>query len=91
MSAAALLADLASDGIRLHRNGGELVAEVPPGASLDPYRERIRSGKGSLLMELVKAEIMKCVYVEPADFERDRYDGLWREFYALESQQEGNP
>jgi hypothetical protein len=52
MSAPALLQELEAAGIQLHCNGDTLRAEIPLGASLDPFRARIRASKPALLTEL---------------------------------------
>lgn len=52
MSAHGLLAELQAAGVRLARDGDDLVAEIHPGASLAPYRERILAQKPALLAAL---------------------------------------
>ena len=42
MSLVALLDELEHIGIRLSRDGNDLMAEIQPAACLDPYRERRR-------------------------------------------------
>jgi hypothetical protein len=81
MSVPTLLAELDAAGIHLRRAGEDLLAEVPPGASLDPYRERIRTSKRALLAELLRGEIVAALYADPRDFDRDAYLALverWR-------------
>ena len=54
---------------------------MPAGASLDPYRDHIRTGKRALLAELLKTEILAALHVEACDFDRDGYlalVALWR-------------
>jgi hypothetical protein len=49
MSAVALLAELEAADIRLCRDGDDLIAEIRPGASLAPFRERILAHKPMIL------------------------------------------
>ena len=81
MSAPALLAELDAAGILLRRDGEDLLAELPAGATLDPYRERIREHKPALLAELLKGEIVATLRADPREFDRDGYlalVALWR-------------
>jgi hypothetical protein len=81
MNTASLLSELESAGIHLRRDGEDLLAEVPSGASLDPYRERIRTSKRALLAELLKTEILAALDTDPRDFDRPAYldlVALWR-------------
>jgi hypothetical protein len=76
MRADAFLTDLVGAGIRLRRDGGDLTADVLPGANLSPYRERIRENKAALVAELLKTEIITALDVEPASFDRRHYESL---------------
>jgi hypothetical protein len=77
MSAAALLEDLDAAGIRLHGADGRLRAEIPVGASLDPFRDRIAVGKPTLLRAVLQREIMNTVTCDPTNFDRERVDQWW--------------
>lgn len=85
VSARALLAELAGAGVRLSRDGDDLIAEIRPGASLDPYRERIMAHKPALLAELLQARIIEVVTAEPAVFNRAEYDRLTALWNAREA------
>jgi hypothetical protein len=52
MSASALLDELLNAGIRVRREGEDLLVDVLPEASLDSYREHIQKSKPALLAEL---------------------------------------
>jgi hypothetical protein len=82
MNAAALLAELDAAGIRLGRDGTELVADVLPGVDVDAYQERIAAHKPALTEELLQREIEAAVTVEPAEFDREHYDHLWNHWHA---------
>jgi hypothetical protein len=89
MSADVLRADLASVGITLRREGDDLLVKVPVGASLDPYRERLRAHKPALLAELLKGEIIAALHTDSCDFDRDAYLALverWRACGGEESE-----
>ncbi len=77
MTAGAVIDELLDTGIRLSRDGDGLVADVLPGASLDPYREEIRERKPDLVKELLQREIVAAASAEPEDFDRDDLDRLW--------------
>jgi hypothetical protein len=81
--ATTLLTELAAAGMHLVRDGNTLRVEAPSGATLDPFRERIRQHKPALLAELLQADIIATVDVEPAEFDRQRYDDLWARWHAL--------
>lgn len=83
MSAAALLAELEATGVRLSMAGDDLHFQTRPGVSIAPYRERIAAYKPALLAELLQADIIAALDVEPADFDRLRFDRLWRRWRAL--------
>ena len=85
MSAGAFLAELETAGVRLSRDGADLIAEIRPGASLDPYRERIAAYKPALLAELLKARIIAVVTADPAEFDRAEYERLWALWEAHEA------
>jgi hypothetical protein len=83
MSAPALLAELDAAGIHLRRDGEDLLVEVPAGASLDPFRERIRLHKPAVLAALLKEEIVAALNVEARDFDRPAYlelVALWKRY-----------
>jgi hypothetical protein len=83
MGAAALLDDLTAAGIRLHREGDRLRAEISPGARLDPFRDQITANKPTLLRELRQREIVAAATAEPAHFDRERYEQLQQQWTAL--------
>jgi hypothetical protein len=82
------MTELAAAGIRVHRDGADLLAEVAPGASLDSYRERIAASKKNILRDLLKSEIIAALDVEPADFDRAEYERLLAQFNAVEGSSE---
>jgi hypothetical protein len=81
MNALALLDELLEAGIRLCLDGDELMADVLPDANLDSYRERIQERKEALVATLrLRDEIVAAASVEPECFNRDAYEGLWRQW-----------
>jgi hypothetical protein len=82
MSAGTLLHELAEAGVRLSREGDDLIAEILPGASLDPFRDRIREHKPALLKELLQRQIVAAVVVAPEHFDRPAFDELWARWKA---------
>ena len=77
MSAAALLDELLAAGIRLGRDGDDLVADVLPTANLSPHTQRITAHKSALLSALhLRERIIAALDVEPDDFDRRHYDEL---------------
>jgi hypothetical protein len=88
VSTATLLDGLTAAGIRLRRDGDDLVADVLPGANLGSYREHIQADKFALLAELrLREEIVAAVDVEPANFDRSGYDELWRRWSELQAEE----
>jgi hypothetical protein len=77
VSAAALLVELEAAGVHLSLAGDALRFQTRPGISIAPYRERITANKPGLLAELLKARIIEIVTVDPADFDRAKYERLW--------------
>ena len=80
MSVGALLDELERAGIRLSRDGDDLIAEIQPGACLDPYREHIVANKPTLLAMLdLQEQIVAAATVEPAAFDRPprRRESSW--------------
>jgi hypothetical protein len=75
-----LVDDFMAAGIRLTRDGDDLIAEVPADVDLSPHAERIRASKPALLRELLQREIVAAVDVEPPDFDRQHYDDLWSRY-----------
>ncbi len=90
MTAQALLHELEDAGIRLHRTGSRLRAEIAPNASLDPYRDRLHQIKPAVLKELLQREIVAAACIEPDLFDRDAYDALWAQWHALNDQEGDN-
>ena len=83
MSAAALLRELEAAGVRVTRTGEDLRVKGNP-ASITAFRERLAAHKPGVLMELLQREIVAAATVEPADFDRSAYDGLWTRYHALD-------
>ena len=76
-------------GIRLGRDGDDLIADMHPGANLDRYRESIREHKPALLaLFALQDEIVSAATAARDAFDRQHYDELWRQWYAV--QNEGN-
>jgi len=65
VNASALLDELRGAGIRLHRDGDDLIAHVLPGVSLDPFRERIQQCRPALLREVSHREHVAALTAEP--------------------------
>jgi hypothetical protein len=85
MSASGLLVELERAGIRLARDGEDLIAEIRPGTSFEPFRERIRQQKPALLVALLQIEIIAAVTVDPTAFNRPAYErlvALWAAYDA---------
>lgn len=82
-----LLNDLTTAGFQLHRDGDRVQVIPPSGASLDPFRERIRQNKPALLQELLQAEIIAALDVAPEHFDCQQYDELWQRWHALEAKE----
>ena len=87
MNASAQLDDLVDVGIRVTRDGDDLMVEVLPGATLDPYRDGIRVHKPALLAELrLREEIVATASAVQARFDRERYDELWCRWSELQAE-----
>ena len=93
VSARALLAELEEVGVRLSLDGDGLIAEVRLGASIDPYRDRIKASKQALIVELLQRQIVAAVTVDTDQFDRAAYDRLWARWTALDAAHasEGTP
>ena len=91
MSAGAFIDELAGVGIRLSRDGDDLAADVLPGASLDPYRDRIREHKPAFVALLaLQDEIVRTASAARDAFDRAAYDELWRRWHALRGEEMTN-
>jgi hypothetical protein len=87
VSASAMVDELRAAGIRLSRDGGDLVADVLPGAKLDPYRDRIAQCRPALLAELdLREQIVAAATAAQSAFDRQHYDVLWERWHALQDQ-----
>jgi hypothetical protein len=87
MSASALLVELEAVGIRLHRDGDDLLASIRPGANFDPFRQRVREHKPALLASLaLQEQIVAAATAATAAFDRAEYDHLWTEWHALQEE-----
>ena len=91
MNAPTLLDELIAAGIRLGRDGNDLIADVLPTADLSPYTAHIRAHKPALLRELLQRQIVAALDVAPADFDRDAYDRLWVLWHAHDAKEESTP
>ena len=91
MSVGAFIDELADVGIRLGRDGDDLIVDVLPGATLDPYRERIRDHKPALLKEVLQRSIVEAATVEPDLFDRPAYDALWVRWHAQDAMEQSTP
>ena len=88
MSAATLLDELVGAGIRLGCDGDDLIADVLPGADLNRYREQIAEHKPALLTLLaLQDEIVGAATAARGYFDRQPYDQLWADWYALQEQE----
>ena len=88
MSATALLDEIVAAGIRLRRDGDDLIAEFPVGVDLDHYRVRIIADKTALLAVLrLQAEIVVAATADPQAFDRAAYNELWASWYAVDEQE----
>jgi hypothetical protein len=87
MSVSNLVDEYAAAGVRLRREGDDLIADVLPGASLDQYREHIREHKPALLTLLaLQDEIVRTASAARDAFDRATYDELWRRWQALQEE-----
>jgi hypothetical protein len=87
MNASIFIDQLQDIGIRLKRDGDDLIADVLPGAPLDPFRDRIRVCKPALLAELrLREQIVTAASAAQARFDRERYDELWCRWSALQEE-----
>jgi hypothetical protein len=84
VSAAALLRDLAAAGIQVSRAGDQLYIRAAPGIRLTPFVEVLRQAKPELLAELLKADIIAAVTVDPAEFDRAAYERLFAQWSAID-------
>jgi hypothetical protein len=82
MNASALLDELLAAGIRVGRDGDDLIADVLPAADFAPYTDRVRREKPNLLKELLQRQIIAAVTVEPEHFNRAAYDRLCALWHA---------
>jgi hypothetical protein len=86
MSVGALLDELERAGIRLSADGDDLITEIQSGACLDPFRDHIVAYKPALLAILdLQEQIVAAATVEPAAFDREADQALWKAWYALEA------
>jgi hypothetical protein len=85
VTAAVLLAELETAGVRVSVTGDDLRCQARPGVSIAPYRERIRESKSVLIEELLQREIVAAAKVEPTDFDRQHYNALWARYHALDA------
>ena len=89
MNATTLLDALLGAGIRLGRDGEDLLADVLPGADLDVHTEHIQASKPALLAELhQRDEIVAAASADPEHFDRETYNRLWARWNALDTKVE---
>jgi hypothetical protein len=87
MGAAHLLTELEAAGIRATALGDTLRVHAKPGVDLTPYRDSIRQHKLALLAELrLREQIVVAATAATAAFDRDAYDALWEQWYALQEE-----
>jgi hypothetical protein len=87
VSASTLLDELAAAGIRLSREGDDLIADVRPGAELDLYRDHITNHKPALLAELHRREeVVSAASTARDTFDRQHYDQLWVEWHTRQKE-----
>ena len=92
MNASALLDDLMDAGIRLKRDGGDLIADVLPTADLSAHTQQIKASKPALVSALqLREQIVAAATVSPEHFNRKEYDALWALWHAIESKEEPTP
>jgi fumarylacetoacetate (FAA) hydrolase family protein len=88
MRAAALRAEMETAGIRVFRDGASLRVEVLSDVTLDPYRQRVRESKPTLLAVLqLQEQIVEAATVAQSAFDRAAYDRLWAEWHAVQSEE----
>jgi hypothetical protein len=88
VNAAALLADFEAAGVRLSLAGDDLRCQSRPGVRIAPYRERIVTNKPALIALLrLQDEIVGAATAARDAFDRQSYDKLWRDWYALQEQE----
>ena len=72
MSAGGFIEQLQDSGIRLTRDGGDLIADVVPGADLGIHVERVKANKPKLVAELrLREEIVAAASIDPECFDCD--------------------
>jgi hypothetical protein len=77
------LDELASVGIRLTRDDRDLIVDIAPGSSIEPFRDRIAEMKSALVRELLQREIVAAATVKIDQFDRQSYDELVELWNAL--------
>lgn len=88
MSAPTFLDELQRAGIRLRLSGDALIANVLPRADLDAHRARITAHRPEIVAALcLQDAIVTAATAATAAFDRQGYDQLWAEWYALEEQE----
>ncbi len=91
MSAATLLAELDAAGVHIGREGDALRVRGEPGVTLDVYTPRIKDGKRAILAVIaLQDQIVAAATADPSQFDRARYDALWRRWDALATDQESD-
>jgi hypothetical protein len=91
VSAAAFLDELLDAGIRLGRDGDDLIADVLPTADFAPYADRVRREKRNLLKELLQRQILAALDVAPHDFDRPAYDRLCDRWHTEDVKEKSTP
>jgi hypothetical protein len=86
MNASALLDELLGAGIRLRRDGADLIADVLPTADLCSHMEQITAHKSALVSALhLREQIVAVLDVEREHFDRAGYLTLWARWQALDA------
>ena len=91
MNASAFLDELVDTGIRLRRDGDDLVADVLPTADLSLHTDHIKMHRPELLQELLQRQIVAAVTVAPEHFNRAEYDRLWALWHAQDAKEKSRP
>jgi TubC N-terminal docking domain len=82
-----LVAALAGAGIHVTREDDHLRVRAEPGMSLAPYVADLRQHKPEILMTLLQDEIVASATAARDAFDRQHYDQLWVDWYALQNQE----
>jgi hypothetical protein len=88
VTAAALLDELGTAGVRLSLSGDDLHYRTRPGVSVAPFRDQITAHKPTLLTLLaLQDEIVAAASAAQSAFDRAAYDQIWAEWHMLAEQE----